>query len=259
MTSPFFCRMIQALACLGLCVSATAAAQEPVGKVVERVGQGHGEAADAQKQVEALDDDKLDLVTQYRNVERRTASLDVYNEQLEKLIAGQQSQLDGLHGQIESVSVVGREVVPLMLRMIKALEQFVKLDIPFHMEERTQRVASLREMMDRADVSMADKYRRVLEAYQIENEFGRTIDSYRGKVQAGGNELAVEFLRVGRVSLVYRTLNGSEYGVWDVNSGSWQTLDKRYEREIVAALRIAKEQAAPNLIRVPVPAPAAVQ
>lgn len=259
MVGPYRNRLNWLLVCTGLVVTVGVGAQEPVERVVKRVGEAHGQAANAQKQVENLDDEALDLVGQYRNVERRVASLEVYNEQLEKLIAEQDAQLGGLHEQIESVSVVGREVVPLMLRMIDTLERFVALDVPFLMEERTKRVTQLREMMDRVDVSIADKYRRVMEAYQIENEYGRTIESYRGKVHSEGAELAVEFLRVGRVSLVYRTLNGSAYGVWDNQEKGWKTLDKRYEREIVAALRIAKEQAAPNLIRVPVAAPTSVQ
>ena len=97
-------------------------------------------------------------------------------------------------GEIETTS---REVLPMMQKMLATLDQFVKLDVPFLLEERTNRVAQLKDMMTRADVSISEKYRRIVEAYQIEMEYGRTIEAYQGKV----GDKTVDFLRAGRVAL----------------------------------------------------------
>ena len=108
--------------------------------------------------------------------------------------------------------------------------------------------------MDRADVTNAEKYRRILEAFQIENEYGRTIEAYRGSLDRGGESLPVDFLRVGRVALVYQTLDASELGAWDQAAGQWQPLDRSYRGALRKGLRIARKQAAPDLLRLPVAA-----
>ena len=44
------------------------------------------------------------------------------------------------------------------------------------------------------------RYGFILEAYQIEAEYGRTVSAYDGTVNVDGEELAVEFLRIGCAS-----------------------------------------------------------
>jgi hypothetical protein len=141
--------------------------------------------------------------------------------------------------------------------MIDALENFIELDVPFLERERSERLAGLRELVDRADVTDAEKYRRIMEAYQIENEYGRTIEAYRSTIANTGAERTVDFLRVGRIALVYLTLEGSEAGAWDQQTKGWVELDASYRNAISQGLRVARKQAAPELIRVPLPAPEA--
>ena len=105
--------------------------------------------------------------------------------------------------------------------------------------------------MDRADVTNAEKYRRIVEAYQIENDYGRTIEAYRGTLDNGKT---VDFLRVGRIALVYQTLDGEETGVWDQGAQDWVELDDSYRTSIKQGLKIARKQSAPDLIELPLPA-----
>ena len=142
-----------------------------------------------------------------------------------------------------------------MQRMVETLEQFVALDVPFLLEERNGRVATLKQMMTRADVTISEKYRRILEAYQIENEFGRTIEAYRGTLDQEGKKLTVDFLRVGRIALVYQTLDASQNGVWDQGQRAWKELDSSYASAIQQGLKVARKQSAPDMIRLPLPAP----
>ena len=142
--------------------------------------------------------------------------------------------------------------------MVDTLEKFVKLDVPFLPEERAKRVAGLREILTRADVAVSEKYRRILEAYQIEMEYGRTLDSYPGKMGEGKDERTVEFVRVGRVALVYQTLDGNETGYWDQDQKKWVE-DPSYRTFVKAALAVAKKEGAPDLLTVPVPAPKEVK
>jgi len=122
-------------------------------------------------------------------------------------------------------------------------------------EERAKRVATLKSLMPRADVTISEKYRRILEAYEIEMEYGRTLEAYDGKLEAGSGEpKTVEFVRLGRVSLMYRTSDGKETGYWDVDQKKW-VVDNSYAHAVKEAMRVAKKQGAPDLLFVPVPAP----
>jgi hypothetical protein len=152
--------------------------------------------------------------------------------------------------QLEEIQTTSREVLPMMGKMLNALVQFVKLDLPFLAEERANRVASLQDMMTRADVSTSEKYRRLVEAYQIEMEYGRTMEAYQGKV----DNKTVEFLRSGRVSLMYQTLDGKETGYWDADSHKW-VRDDDYKEAMTAGLKVAKKQSAPDFVSVAIHAP----
>jgi hypothetical protein len=252
------------LGAVWLLTGATAAAQEgapeaPAGKetldrVVEVRSEGDDEAAQVQKRIDQISDETDDLLAQYRTVLKQLDSIRVYNQQMRELIASQEAELASLGDQLARVQEVGRSVTPLMLRMIDAIEAFIALDVPFLIEERTQRVAELRKLMDRADVTNAEKYRQIMEAYQIENEYGRTIESYRGTVTLGGRETIVDFLRFGRIALVYQSLDQADSGVWNQETRSWDSLDSSYRSPIRQGLRIARKQAAPDLIRLPLPA-----
>jgi hypothetical protein len=212
------------------------------------------ESVQSQANIDKLSDETDSLVAKYRATLQETRALEVYNEQLDVLLASQTKEMTSLREQIDRVTVVGREVIPLTLRMIDALDNFVAVDLPFLQKERRRRVTELRSLMDRADITISEKYRRVLEAYQIENEFGRTIEAYRGTLEAGGSPRTVDFLRIGRNALLYQTLDGRESGVWDKAGEKWTVLDDRYRLPIRQGLRMARKQAAPDLMLVPMTA-----
>ena len=132
----------------------------------------------------------------------------------------------------------------------------VELDVPFLLEERTERVARLEALMIDPTVNDAEKFRKVTEAYQIENDYGRTIESYKGPLDIGGQTRQVEFLRIGRVAYMYQTEDGTISGVWDQDARRWEEADS-YKNEIRAGLKIAKKQVAPDLLLLPVSAPEA--
>jgi hypothetical protein len=139
--------------------------------------------------------------------------------------------------------------------MVDTLDRFVQLDVPFLIEERTARVDNLKRIIDRADVSIAEKYRQILDAYQSELDYGRTVEAYEGK---GPDGRTVEFARLGRVTLLYRTLDGSEAGYWDAQQKDW-VRDPSYHDAVEQAIGRAREDGAPELLTVPVPAPQEVR
>jgi hypothetical protein len=174
-----------------------------------------------------------------------------YNGALEAQLQSQQKEMDSLQAQIAGLDATAAEVPGMLQKMFDQLEAFVTADVPFLAKERAERVARLRDLMSATDKPAGEKFRRLLEAYTIEMEYGRTMDSYRGMLADGRD---AEFVRLGRISLMYQTADGMEVGYWDQQQKNW-VVAPEYKRAIELALRIAKQTVAPDLITVPVPAP----
>lgn len=236
----------------GLLMSSVALAQSAstLNRAVTEQTGAEQAAQQAQGRIDQLDDETRRAVSEYRAVIQETASLKRYNEQLTATVKSQSDEMQTMQAQLGEIETTAREIVPFLQKMLTTLEEFVSLDLPFLQQERAERIASLKDMMSRADVSIAEKFRRIVEAYQVEMEYGRTLEAYQGKI----DEKTVEFLRTGRVSLMYRTLDGSETGYWDADSKAWVS-DNSYQKGVAAGLKIAKKQAAPDLLSVPVSAP----
>jgi len=213
-----------------------------------------GAAMRAQQRIEKLNDETQDMITQYRQILAETADIKRYNDQLAEQVSVQEDQIPETQRQIDAIGSLQRGVLPLMDRKIETLDNFVPRDTPFLKEERANRIASLKAMMPRPEVSTSEKYRRILEAYQIELEYGRTLDTYTGQIGEGDDARVVEFVRVGRVALLYQTPDGRESGYWNADENVW-TIDDDMESDVKNALKIAKKQGAPDLLMVPVRAP----
>ncbi len=219
--------------------------------------QGNQEGQASQERIDSVSAETESLFTRYQNALAQIDSIRVYNAQMDDLIAFQDKEIASLRDQVDRVELVSRSVTPLMLRMIDAIDATVRLDIPFLEGERSERIEGLHAVMGRADVSNAEKYRQIMEAYQTENEYGRTIEAYRSTLVLGGIDVKVDLLRFGRIALVYQTLDGREAGVWNQEKREWEGLDSSYRTAIKEGLKIARKQTAPDLIRLPLPVPSA--
>jgi hypothetical protein len=210
----------------------------------------------SQARIDEMVEETRGLESEYTRLMKEIDGLEVYNDYMERQIADQIAELAELRRSIDEVSNVERQITPLMLRMLEGLERFVELDVPFLKEERLRRVANLEALMEKADVSAAEKFRRLLEAFQIEVDFGRTIEAYKDTVPLAGATLEVNVLRVGRVGLYFQTNDASATGSWDGEAGEWVLLtDGRSRNQVRQGLRIARKQVAPDLLLLPVRAP----
>jgi hypothetical protein len=174
-----------------------------------------------------------------------------YNVQIEQQLRSQEQEIASLEQQIMNLDATAVDVQGMLMRMYDELVAFVTNDVPFFKEEREQRIQRLADLMQNVEASPSEKFRRLIEAYQIEMEYGRQMTAYR-QTLADGRE--AEMVRLGRVALMYRVMDGSESGYWD-NERKEFVPDPDSAGVIEEALSIAKEERAPDLIVVPVPAP----
>ena len=240
---------------LGCVVGVTAggATLDDIFAAAERI---NAQALTSHGQIEALTEDTRKLYHEYKLVLDQIEGLRVYNRQLGKQIANQEQELAQLSDSIDRVTVIERQITPLMLRMIDGLERFVDLDLPFLMSERRDRIERLRTMMDRADVAVSEKFSQALRAYQIENEYGRTMEAYGDTINVDGTNYIVDVLKMGRVALVYQTSDGELTGMWNATTNRWETLDDEYTAPVRNGIRMARQQLAPGLLVLPVINPA---
>ena len=210
------------------------------------------EASRNQQQINKIDKDTRDLEFEYIDTFKEYENLKLYNDQLQKIINSQLEEIDSILKQIADLDNTNINIIPLMLKMTDSLERFIELDIPFLLDERLERLASIKEVMDRGDISTSEKFRKVAEAYQIENEYGRTIEAYRGSVNFENKDFNADFLRVGRVALMFVTTNGDTAGYWNTSSNSWVKSTGAIKRSTEEGLKIALKQSPPTLINIPI-------
>ena len=208
-------------------------------------------ASTSQKRVTRLAQQTADLLAEYRAVVRETESLKIYNDNLEKVVMDQREEVVSINQQLSGLEATNRGIVPLMLEMIDTLDKIVESDMPFRLEERRARVVRLRDMMDQADVTASEKYRRVMEAYQGEMEYGRTTEAYAEALPSTGQ--TVDFLRIGRTLLIYQSSDQLTTGWFNPTTRKYEDLPDRYRLEVKEGLAIARNEKAPNLVMLPVP------
>ena len=224
-----------------------------------KVGEEKTAAAkQSQAKIDRLAEEARDLLTDYKTVMKQVDGLKVYNARLQRQIDNQERRIADIDESIDEVTVIQRQMMPLVIRMIDGLDQFVELDVPFNLDERRARIEFLRDNVDRSDITVAEKFRQVLEAYNIELQYGRGMETYSDTIGLNGVTRDVDFLRIGRVSLVYQTTDGEESGVWNPETKSWDSLPSGdYAAAIRKGVRIAKKQATIELLNMPVAAPEA--
>ena len=197
---------------------------------------------------------------QYRSLLKQIEGLEAYNKQLATQVASQEDLLARFDKSITDVALIERQMVPLVTKMAASLDDFIELDLPFHRSERRERIAFINDNLAAADIDVAEKFRQVIEAYQIENEYGRKIDSYQAIVSLNGVEQEVDVLRIGRVAMVCQSKDTRTSGMWNNDSKDWEVIDTAtYRNAIRHGIRMAKKQASIDILTLPISAPEVVQ
>jgi len=212
----------------------------------------------SQERINTVVERTRSLSDQYRAVNKEIDGLKVYNRLMTAQTNGQEATLNDISLSMDQVDVINRQIFPLMERMIDGLEQSIALDIPFLMDERSGRVDNLKEIMQRSDVSVAEKFRKVMEAYQIENDYGSSSETYRHSLSIDDTTRDYNMLRIGRIGLYFQSDDSRITGKWDSDAGSYVILGNEHRNEIKKGIRMAKDLIAPELLLLPVATATAV-
>ena len=176
-------------------------AQEVVDQAIDTQVDSSVESAKLQEQINKLDEESKRIYFEYKDTLNEYKSLKNYDDQLSKIVDQQIQEIKSIEEQIESLDDINIDILPLLKRMVESLSKFVSIDIPFLIDERKKRVEDLDQLITRADVTTAEKFRKIFETYQLEADFGRTIESYNGYIEIDNDNKAVEYFRLGRLGL----------------------------------------------------------
>jgi len=223
---------------------------------IVRAGKARAKSAvSSQKRIDKLSEDSEKVISKYHQQRKSVEVLKQFNDRLRRTLEAQQVAMNKLERSIEDASLIERQIVPLMLRMISGLDKFIEADIPFKLDERRARVGRIRGYLTNANIAAAERFRQVLDAYATESNYGKTIDVYAEELDLAGNKRTVNVLQVGRAGLYYQTIDGTESGYWDKNSKQWSVLDASHNEGITHAIRISQGKAPKDLMTLPIVAP----
>lgn len=244
--SPARC-VIAAALIAGLAIPAQAQLREAlsVGETATR------KAEQVQDQINQLDDQRSDMVREYRTLLQRRDAAELFAKQQELVVASQREEIASLTEQLGSIDDITAQTVPMLLGMVEDLKMFVAADLPFKKDERQTRLDTLDSVMTNPAVTPAEQYRLIMEAYSAEMEYGRTIDTWQEEITLDGNPTTVDMFLYGRVALVYIAPNGKA-ARYDRATGEWTALPGSYAADIRRAVRIAQGKAQPVVLFAPV-------
>jgi hypothetical protein len=223
----------------------------------EIISTTNNEAARSQQSIDRMAAETQVMLEEYRRVQNSAEYQAAYTRELEQLNASQEVRIESLKRQVEEAGITQQRIVPLMRSMADSLEKFVVLDLPFHHEERINAVLQLQQRLRQSGLSLSVKFRLLLETWQLEQDYGVTIETWRGPLKMSDSTLSVEFLRIGRVALYYQSRDGLNSGYWDRSAKRWSPLNADYNQSIARALRVARDQVTPELLNLPMVPPGA--
>lgn len=236
---------------LAISGSASVAAQD-VSSLQNEEAKIHAADSRSQQKIDSLFEQSQELLYEYRAVVDEYENLKVYNDHVQGLVNDQNASLASLQRQIDRIDETKQGVVPLMYKMIDSLEAFVKLDLPINKEKRLQRIVMLRDLMDQSNVSESERFRQIIETFQAEMDYGAALNAYEGKLQFEGEEISVDFFHLGRAALLAQSLDLKNGWIYNKETSQWEALDDSYLSSLTKAIRMARKQTAPDLIKLPI-------
>ncbi len=231
-----------------LCTSVLA---EELNKTISLTKKANGISINSQKKIDSLVHKSEKLYAKFKIQNYELKSLNNYNIELKEIINAQTREKASILKQIDEIDETKREILPLIKNMLVSLDEMIQNDIPFLPKERTKRIKRLKRLIKRSDISIASKYRTIIEAYEIETQYGRTIETYNDILENQGLSKNVKFLRIGRIALYYVTENNKESALWDQKTKKWHILDDGYAVKLNKAIKIASKKSVPNLLKLP--------
>jgi hypothetical protein len=232
-------------------ISGTAVADD-VTEAIEASLAAQRAARESQARIDNLDHETRALREKQQAAEWQALQLSAYAAQLEQEAVAEEQKRAQVEGELARIAATGTDLLPLMRRMVDGLDAFVARDLPFLRDARRQRVAELRALLDDPRRGNADKFRRVMEMYRTEVDYGHSLGIEELELDCGGARGPAAQVRIGRVGLYCLSADGEHAAAWDADDRTWQALDDDGVEQVQRAVALAREAVPPELLVLPV-------
>ena len=237
---------------LALAGSLVPCAASNVAKAEKQIQQNLAVEAKAQKRLETWEDQKASLEAGIRDLTLEKTWLEYQNRKYEGYIRKEQAELAALEARKKEMEQINMRLEPYLDETLENLKGFVAEDLPFLTEERARRIAFLEESLGDYHLSLSEKLRRILEALQVEADYGRTLEAIDGSISLNGKAIQGRIFRLGRTGLFFQSIDRHVIARFDPATRAWTPLDAKYERELDQALQIVDRKRAAQLLVLPV-------
>ncbi|MFC0269412.1 DUF3450 domain-containing protein [Kushneria aurantia] len=207
--------------------------------------------SEIQRRIDSADDETQALIEQLRSARDSAQRLERYNQQLATTLNEQQARIERQQQALDSLDETRAALPDQLTQMVSRLRALVEADMPFRRDERLARLDSLEQTVTDTSIPAADRLEQLLSVWRTELNYGREMDSWRGRLVGTDSDREVQYLRVGRVGFYYLSPNGQQGGVWQSAEGQWQPLDSSQRSAVGQGIRIANEQRSPELLSLP--------
>jgi hypothetical protein len=221
--------------------------------VHNKVSSAIGVEGQAQNKADDWTWDKKDILDDIRDLKYRITWLQYRQEKNRIYIEGVKENIENLEFQKAEINKLREQLEPYLEETILRLEDFIASDMPFLPQERARRIEALKASMNNYNVSLSEKLRRVFaEGLQIETEYGRMVEAIEDEtLTINGNETQVLIFRLGRIAMLYISLDGTQIGHFNNISQQWENLPDNLNRNVRRAMDIAQAKRSAEIVEIP--------
>lgn len=214
----------------------------------------------------------------YSELLQAIASQKITLAQQQLFVSEQDVQISSLNSQIDGLDEWKAAIVPMLGKMATGISGQVNSDYPFEMDRRIPRLQSLENTLNDPAAAVGDKYRKALNVYKLEVNYGQSLEAKKGNhpinptIRVGEDKWVKDengkikinkktgmreeifdgsYLRYGRLAYVYLQADSSQAMRYDLTAKEWVDMPKKHIADIRRAVKIASGEAAPNVVKVP--------
>ncbi|MEA1922900.1 MAG: DUF3450 domain-containing protein [Pseudomonadota bacterium] len=238
--------------CLVLPASVRATDSDSAQQSLQRVEQTITIRQETQKKEDAWDSEKKRLTVRFKALQETRKAL-LFEQKRNRL------QLNNIRERVKEAerktiesARLRKELTAYLSTVVEKVDNLTAAGLPFLASERNQRLLEIKETLIDPEITAAEKYRRVMEALQIEAEYRHTVEVYPQEIEVAGEKKMVEVLRLGGLALFWRSPDGGSVGEYDRLKQAWDSLDKRYQTPINKAMEISLKQRTIEMVSLPI-------